>query len=150
MLFSDDMEDLVRLMENHHVRYALVGGFAVNYYGYVRTTQDIDFLIYPSEDNAQKMMAALTEFGFGGAGIPQEYFAKEGTAIHIGVEPNRIDFLTHLQGADNDTVFDNLKEVMIEGVIMKIISYEDLLRVKKASGRLKDQADAEELEKVNN
>jgi len=149
MLFSNDMKELVLLMDKHNVQYALVGGFAVNYYGYVRTTQDIDFLIYPSEENAQNMMAALIEFGFGNAGIPQEYFAKEGTAIHIGVEPNRIDFLTHLQGISNDAVFADLVDVVIEDIAMKMISYEDLIEVKKASGRLKDLADAEELEKAN-
>jgi len=149
MLFSKDMKELVELMDKHDVKYALVGGFAVNYYGYIRTTQDIDFLIYPSEENAQSMMTTLIEFGFGDAGIPQEYFAKEGTAIHIGVEPNRIDFLTHLQGISNDTVFSDLVCVVIEGVTMKMISYRDLIKVKKASGRLKDLADAEELEKAN-
>lgn len=88
MLFSDDMKELIELMDRHNIQYVLVGGFAVNYYSYVRTTPNIDFLIYPSEDNAIKMMQALTDFGFGNAGIPQEYFAKEGSAIHIGVEPN--------------------------------------------------------------
>ena len=148
MLFSNDMKELIELMDRHEVKYALIGGFAVNYYGYVRTTQDIDFLIYPSEDNAANMMSTLIEFGFGEAGIPQEYFAREGTAIHIGVEPNRIDFLTHLQGISNDTVFADLVDVVIEDIKMKMISYKDLIKVKKASGRLKDLADAEELEKA--
>ena len=52
----------------------LVGGHAVNYYGYIRTTQDMDLLIYPSHPNALRIMAALDEFGFGGAGIPQACF----------------------------------------------------------------------------
>ena len=149
MLFSDDMKALIELMEKHHVLYALVGGFAVNYYGYVRTTQDIDFLIYPSKYNAEKMMSALTEFGFGNAGIPEEYFTREGTAIHIGVEPNRIDFLTHLVGVDNNVIFNNLENVIIDGIATKMISFHDLVCAKRNSERLKDKADAEELEKVN-
>jgi hypothetical protein len=48
------MRDLVALLKKHDVLYALVGGFAVNIYGYARTTQDIHFLIYPSEENAKK------------------------------------------------------------------------------------------------
>lgn len=148
MLFSNDMKDLIQFMDSHQVRYVLVGGFAVNYYGYVRTTQDIDFLIYPSENNAANMMSALTEFGFGESGIPQEYFSREGTAVHIGVEPNRIDLLTQLQGISNDQIFTGLVDVVIEGILIKMISYDDLIKVKKASSRLKDLADAEELEKV--
>lgn len=147
MFLSSDMKDLIELLHKNNVQYALVGGFAVNFYGYVRTTQDIDFLIYPSQENADKMMNALSEFGFGKAGIPREYFTKEAAAIHIGAEPNRIDFLTSLKGLDNDTIFNNLKYVEIEDVSVKIISLTDLIQVKKSSERLKDKADAEELEK---
>ena len=150
MFLSSDMKDLIELFHKHNIRYALVGGFAVNFYGYVRTTQDIDFLIYPSQENAEKMMKALSEFGFGKAGIPKEYFMKEAAAIHIGSEPNRIDFLTSLKGLDNDTIFGNLKCVKIENIPVKIISLADLIHVKKSSERLKDKADAEELEKNMN
>jgi predicted nucleotidyltransferase len=149
MLFSDDMKELIQLMNRHGVQYAMVGGFAVNYHGYVRTTQDIDFLVYPSEENAVRMMAALTEFGFGNAGIPQEYFARKGTVVHIGVEPNRIDFLTHLAGVDNEVIFSNLEDVVIDDVSTKMISFQDLISAKKKSKRLKDLADAEELEKIS-
>ena len=45
MIFTQDMKDLIVIMERHQVEYALVGGFAVNFYGYIRTTQDVDILI---------------------------------------------------------------------------------------------------------
>ncbi len=150
MVFTKDMRDLINLFEKHKVQYALVGGFAVIYYGYVRTTHDIDFLLFPSKENASKIMKALTEFGFGEAGIPEEFFMKEGTAIHIGVEPNRIDFLTVLKGVSNIEVFKHIKRVDFEGTKLNIISKNDLLQSKKASERLKDLADAEELEKLEN
>jgi predicted nucleotidyltransferase len=149
MFLSPDMKDLIDIFHEKHVSYALVGGFAVNYYGYIRTTQDIDFLIYPSRENADRMMEALSVFGFGKAGIPPEYFTREGAAIHIGSEPNRIDFLTSLKGVDNDTIFNNLQAVEIQGVTVKIISLADLIQVKKRSKRLKDRADAEELENIS-
>ena len=141
------MKKLIALFDRHHVQYALVGGYAVNYYGYVRTTQDIDLLIYPTLENAKKIMGCLSAFGFGEAGIPIEYFERAGSAIHLGVEPNRIDLLTHLRGVSNDRIFSNIKKVSIEGVSVNIIALEDLLAAKRSSERLKDQADAEELEK---
>jgi len=55
MIFTDDMRDIISLFEKYKVEYALVGGFAVNYYGYVRTTQDIDFLIFPSKENTEQI-----------------------------------------------------------------------------------------------
>ena len=149
MILTRDMKDLMALFEKHAVRDVLVGGFAVNYYGYVRMTQDVDFLVYPSDENARKIMASLDEFEFGKAGIPQEYFEKEGSAIHLGVEPNRIDLLTCLRGIDNDGVFARLRRVEYEGIRIPIISREDLLRAKKNSSRTRDLADAEELEKIN-
>lgn len=147
MFFSQDMKELVEFFEKYNVEYLVVGGFAVNFYGYVRTTQDIDLLVYPSQANAKRVMAALTEFGFGNAGIPREYFEREGSAIHLGSEPNRIDLLTHLQGVKNDQLFAGARRVRFEGIDVNMISYQDLLRVKKSSGRLRDLADAEELEK---
>jgi hypothetical protein len=93
-------------------------------------------------------MKALTEFGFGNAGIPEEYFTKEGTAIHLGVEPNRIDFLTTLKGISNTEIFKHIERVDFEGMKLNVISRSDLLQSKKASERLKDLADAEELEKL--
>ena len=116
MLFTQDREDLIKAFENNGVQYVLVGGYAVNYYGYVRSTQEIDFLVMPSLENAQKVMKALSDFGFGGAGIPQEYFEREGTAVHLGVEPNRIDLLTRLRGISNETIFRNKERVAHVGV----------------------------------
>ena len=145
MLFTKDMRDLLGLFNKHNVKYAIVGGFAVNYYGYVRTTQDIDFLVYPSPENAERVMATLKEFGFGEADIPREYFERAGSAIHLGVEPNRIDLLTHLKGISSEQLLENAKKVILEDVPVNIISLRDLLEVKRSSKRLKDQADAEEL-----
>ena len=149
MLFTQDMKELIEAFENHGVQYVLVGGYAVNYYGYVRSTQDIDFLVMPSPENAQNLMKALSEFGFGDAGIPQEYFEREGTAVHLGVEPNRIDLLTHLKGVSNETVFKNRQRVELSGVLLNIIAYSDLLAAKRNSERSRDLADVDELEKID-
>jgi len=149
MLFTQDMKDLIEAFERNRVQYVLVGGHAVNYYGYVRSTQDIDFLVMPSSENAQNLMKALSEFGFGGAEIPREYFEREGTAVHLGVEPNRIDLLTHLKGISNDTVFGNRKRVELGGMLLNIIAYSDLLAAKRNSERPRDLADVDELEKTN-
>ena len=149
MLFTEDMKDLITLFTKNNVKYVLVGGFAVNYYGYIRTTQDIDILLYPSKENARGIMKSLDEFGFGKAGIPQEYFETEGTAIHLGAEPNRIDLLTHLIGISNDHIFANMNQVDYEGIKINIISFKDLLDCKRNSKRQRDLADADELEKTN-
>jgi len=149
MQFSDDMKALIRIFEKHGVRYVLVGGHAVNYYGYVRTTQGMDLLVSPSPDNAVRIMDAISDFGFAGAGIPSQLFEREGGAVHLGVEPNRIDILTSLVGVTNDEIFFRSRVVEIDDVDVNIISLEDLLRVKRGSNRPRDLADADELSKID-
>lgn len=149
MVLTADMKDLLGLFQRHGVEYVLVGGFAVNYYGYVRTTQDIDLLVFPSADNAQRVMIALSEFGFGDAGIPQELFEREGAAVHLGIEPNRIDILTNLKGVCNSMIFAGSQIVDVDEVPVRIISLEHLVEVKRSSDRPRDLADADELVKIN-
>lgn len=144
------MKDLIELFKKNNVSYVLVGGFAVNYYGYIRTTQDIDFLVYPSKKNAERVMKALNEFGFGEAGIPKEFFEKGGSAVHLGVEPNRIDLLTHLKGISNDQIFQSMENITIENVRVNIIGIKELIMAKQSSDRPRDQADADELRKSQN
>ncbi|MBN1130201.1 MAG: nucleotidyltransferase [Chitinispirillaceae bacterium] len=146
MNISKDMIDFIRLLKKHKIPFTLVGGFAVIYYGYPRLTQDIDILIDPSPRNAKKMILVLEEFGFGGVGFSEKLFQGKGTAVHLGVEPNRIDILTSLKGVSNAVIFSRLKKVRLQGIVIPVISLSDLIRCKKNSKRLKDLADAEALE----
>ena len=148
MLLTSDIQDLIRLFQDHGVQFVLVGGFAVNYYGYVRTTQDIDLLILPTEENARRSMAALCDFGFGGAGIPETLLANEGAAVHLGSEPNRIDILTSLVGMSTSDIILGSHRVEVDGVEVPIIAFEHLVAVKQSSKRTRDRADAEELLKI--
>jgi len=143
------MQDFIAPLDRHQIRYALVGGFAVNYYGYVRATQEIDFLIAPSTDNAERMMQVLHDFGFGNAGIPRSAFERLGSAIHLGAKPNRIDLLTALAGVDVSAVLEQSFRLDYGGVAVRMVSLDDLLTAKHASSRAKDHADVEELERVH-
>ena len=148
MFFSQDMRDLLSLFDENEVQYLLVGGFAVNFYGYTRATQDIDLLVYPSVKNAGRVMESLEGFGFGGAGIPRSLFENTGGVIHLGVEPNRIDLLTHVVGVSNDRIFQNAQRVDFEGILVNVIAFQDLVESKRRSKRPRDLADAEELQKL--
>ncbi len=148
MLLSDDMRELLGLFRAFEVRHLVVGDFAVNYCGSVRTTQDIDVVVDPTSENAGRVMRALAEFGFGGAGIPQELFEREGGVVHLGVEPNRIDMLTGLKGVGSDALFAGARVVEIDGEKVNLISLEHLIAVKRTSDRPRDRADADELVKI--
>lgn len=145
MILTDDMKDLIALFERHGVVYAVVGGFAVNYYGYPRLTQDFDVLVEPSSQNSARTLAALADFGFGGVGLDSAFFARGGAVLHLGVEPNRIDIMTGILGATAAEVVGASDRITIDDVSLRLISRRDLIRCKRASKRLKDLADAEEL-----
>jgi len=139
------MTELLELFEKHRVLYVVVGGYAVNFYGYVRTTQDIDLLVFPSPENARQVMRALTDFGFGAAGIPESCFAQPGTAVHLGREPNRVDLLTRLSGVECEEVFADACRVRLGTLEVNMISLDHLIRAKQSSDRVRDRADADEL-----
>lgn len=148
MFFSDDMKDLVGLFEKHGVSYAVCGGFAVAHHGFIRATMDFDLLVLPDRPNAEAIMAALGEFGFGGAGIEETAFQKRGTAVTLGVQPNQIDLLTSMGSQPTAEILANAGVVQIHGISMKVVSYEDLLSAKRESSRAKDRIDAEELARI--
>ena len=149
MYFSDDMRALVKLFVKHNVLFAVCGGFAVAHYGYVRATMDFDLLVLPDERNARRIMAALEDFGFGDIGIPEAVFCNKGTAITLGAQPNQIDLLTSMGSKDPREIIDNAVIVQLQGMTVKVVSYEDLLAAKKASDRPKDRIDVEELIRLN-
>ncbi len=146
---SPDMRELLRLLLQHKVKFALCGGFAVSYYGFIRTTMDLDILIYPSTENAVQTMQALAAFGFGGAGIPETSFTRNGAVVTLGVQPNQIDLLTSISSESKDGVFADLQFAELWGMRIPVISRRALLRAKQEAGRPKDRIDFDELTRIS-
>lgn len=142
---SPDMRDFLELLTKHGVQFALCGGFAVTYYGFIRTTMDIDILVYPSAANAARIMQALAEFGFGNAGIAPSAFESPGAVITLGAQPNQIDLLTSMSTESADAIFADLHLAEIWGMRIPVVSRRSLLQAKKEADRPKDRIDYEEL-----
>ncbi|HUO84987.1 MAG TPA: hypothetical protein VM534_07735, partial [Thermoanaerobaculia bacterium] len=115
--------------------------------GLPRYTGDIDFLVKPTTENARKLVAALDEFGFGTLDQLLESLASEGNVIQLGQPPNRIDLLTSISGLDYDEVQATGVDGDLDGIPVRFIGREALLKNKRSTGRLKDAADAEDLSK---
>lgn len=56
----DDLVVVCKRLNEEGVKYILIGGFAVNYYGFPRATEDIDLLVEPSEENISRIKNALS------------------------------------------------------------------------------------------
>ena len=145
---SKDIRELVAIITAHDVEFVLVGGHAVGFHGHVRATMDVDFIVRPGRENNRKMLAALEEFGFGGAGIDPHIFENEGHMLTIGAKPNEVDLVTSLEGCATKDIFEHAVEGRIGETTIKVIGLDELLATKRTASRPKDQVDIIELEAI--
>jgi hypothetical protein len=128
----------------HEVRYLLVGGWAVGIYGTPRATKDIDFLIAVDEPNLDRLLAALRAFR--APTVDKSVFREPGNVYRIGSSPIQIDIINQASGIEFDDCYARREVLISDGLRISTIARADLIRNKKASGRLRDMADAESLE----
>jgi predicted nucleotidyltransferase len=140
-----DFKEFLKLLNDLEVKYLLVGGYAVGYYGYPRATADMDIWIAVSPDNAKNILTAFHQFGMRSPDLDADTFQIVDKVIRMGLPPMRIEVLTSIDGVLFDDCFLRRQIVELEGVKVPIISLDDLKKNKKASGRHKDLDDLEHL-----
>ncbi len=140
----DDFRDFIQLLNLNNVRYLLIGGWAVGIYGFPRATKDIDFLISVDDDNLKNILKSLADFG--APTIEPEIIKHKGKVLRIGRSPIQIDILNEASGIHFSECYERKMVITIEGIDIFVISKSDLIINKRASGRTRDQADAEMLE----
>jgi hypothetical protein len=145
MLLNPDFKEFFQLLNDHDVRYLIVGGYAVAYHGYPRYTKDIDVWLWVNPENAERVVRSLVDFGFESLGLDVSDFLESETIIQLGYAPNRIDLIMGVPGVDFEDCYAQRVEEEIEGVRLAFIDLEGLKKSKKASGRLQDLADLENL-----
>ncbi len=144
-----DFKELLESLNQNGVRYLLIGGYAVGIHGYARSTNDIDFFVSGDEDNAKKLVQALTDFGFGSDSLNVELFTRKDNLVIMGVEPLAVDILNYLTGVDFESAYERRKNVVCEGVKISLIGFDDLIANKISTGRHKDLSDVEYLKRIN-
>jgi hypothetical protein len=132
-------------LNSNEVRYLLVGGWAVGMYGNPRATKDIDFLVANNSDNLAKLQKALLDFG--APPVDMEHFKEKGRVIRMGSSPIQIDIINEADGIDIDECYSRKETIKVEDIDVYILSKDDLVKNKTASGRSMDIADAEKLVK---
>ncbi|ACA98045.1 MULTISPECIES: DUF6036 family nucleotidyltransferase [Cyanophyceae] len=145
-MLNQDFKEFIQFLNANQVRYLVVGGYAVAFYGYPRYTKDIDIWLEASQENGVKVMQALRDFGFGDLDLQTEDFATANQVIQLGYPPSRIDLLTSVDGIQFADCYDLRVPVEIEGTVIDFIDLENLRLNKRASGRWQDLADLENLQ----
>lgn len=140
-----DFKEFLSLLNAKRVEYLLIGGYAVGYHGYPRATNDIDVWVGISPENAERIVAALREFGFHAPELSASLFLKEDSIIRMGIPPMRIEVITGISGVRFDECYAERVVDTLEGVRVDIISLHHLMKNKKASGSHKDLNDLESL-----
>jgi hypothetical protein len=149
-IFNEFHQRFLFELLKHNVDFIVVGGLSVVFHGYVRTTGDMDLWLRPTNENKQKLLPVIEHFRVSEHSIDllRGKDFSEILAFHFNSPPEKIEFLTHISGLNFDDAFVNCDHLTIENYDVPFLSFEDLIINKMAAGRLKDQADVEELKKV--
>jgi len=135
------------------VKYITIGGFAVNIYGYNRSTGDIDIYLEDTIENRINLRKALKSINLGDfETIETMQFIPDWTDFTLSYGL-RLDIMTTVKGLEDksfSSLLDEATIVMIDETPVYFIDYDNLIVAKKAANRPKDLLDIEELDKINN
>jgi tRNA nucleotidyltransferase/poly(A) polymerase len=139
------LQDVFRLFQQNEVKYVVIGGVASMLHGVPRATFDLDILIEATAENVQRLLKALENAGFGTATLinPKDLLSNEITVFDDRV---RIDVQISTPGISFQDAWNRRKTVTYKGQKFFILSKEDLIKSKRASGRDIDKEDVRLLE----
>lgn len=145
MSLSADLKEFIELLNSRGVDYVIVGAHSLAFHGRPRYTGDLDILIHPSQENAEKISSVIAEFGFAESGFQAKDFLEPDQIIQLGRVPSRIDLMTGITGVATPEAFATKVAADLSGVPVFILSKELLIQNKRAVGRPQDLADLDAL-----
>lgn len=148
-LFNKDFLDFLQLLDKNNVDFLLVGGYAVILHGYARSTGDMDLWVNQNEENYSKLKKVYEEFGAPIFSL-EEFFSDKFDVWSMGVEPRKIEVLTKVSGLNFVESKSHCDWINEKDFKVPYIDFEDLMKNKLASGRLKDLLDYQQLNKKRN
>ncbi len=147
---QQDFKELLELFNFHKVEYVIIGGYALAFHGVPRYTGDMDILVKPDQNNAQKILNALKDFGFTALGLSINDFSSPEKVIQLGVPPVRIDIITSITGFKWEQIAQNRVNGAYGDVPVYYIGKQEFIANKRAIARHRDLADIEALgEKID-
>lgn len=141
----DDLKELLRAFNDQGVKYLIVGGYAFGVHAEPRATKGLDIFIRCDEENSKAVFRALAQYRASLDNLSPSDF-RDGTTFQMGQPPARIDILQHIDGVTFDEAWSNRIEGVIDGQVRAaVISRDDLIRNKLATGREQDALDVKTL-----
>ena len=148
-LFEPEHRTFLYLLYKYQVDYMLIGGVAVNLYGYSRGTGDLDILFSPSDRNKQQLIFAIDEFGYDTTEFEKKS-VNEITMFTLGerTDQGHIELTNRIAGIRYEEASLRKQQISIDGLTVSYIHYRDLLKNKQAAGRQKDLVDVKKLQQI--
>lgn len=146
-LFNDDFREFIQELNKQEVEYLLVGGYAVILHGYRRSTGGLDVWVNITVGNYKKLVQAFLAFVLPTEDISEDIFLRndEMDVFTYGVPPVCIDVMKKVKGCDFDEAYKMSKLFDENGLQIRYVHIDTLIKSKIASGRYKDLDDIEKL-----
>jgi predicted nucleotidyltransferase len=148
-------DQLLRRLSEANVEFVLIGGLAVNAWGVVRGTKDVDIVVAPNSENLKRVAELVVairghiQTGESFLSSPPSIAAQLASGERVAVE-TELGQLDVVQGLDGVPAYEDLRARAIEaevlGIKVAVCSVEDLKAMKRVAGRTRDQADLEDLD----
>ncbi len=151
-MFPPGFKELLSVFNSRRVRYLVIGGDAVIVHSQPRATKDLDDLVSPDSENAKALYEALAGFGAPLDGLTPVDFSSPGYFFRMGSPPLMVDLLLGVKGVDFDAAWERRTRIEMDaasGATAWVISSEDLIESKLASGRPQDIADVAAIRETN-
>ena len=145
MDLAPDFNAFIECLIEKRVEFLIVGAYAVAIHGVPRFTGDLDVLVAPTPQNAQRLIHAIRAFGFPVDQLHPEEVMEERRIIEMGVEPVQIHIMSAISGVTWDSAWADRVVTRIGSLDVAFLGKATLLQNKRAAGRPKDLADIDAL-----
>jgi hypothetical protein len=148
-IFYQDFRDFLQTLNANKVDYLLIGGYSVIFHGYSRTTGDMDIWVRRDAANYKQLQKAFNQFGLSLFDMTEDNFLnhQEWDVFSFGVPPVCIDIMVKVKGLEFDECFGEALIFNDDGLEVRVLNYNHLIKTKKESNRPKDNDDINNLNK---
>ena len=142
MNLPQDFEDLLAEFDRSNVRVLVIGGYAVGAHGRPRATKDLDLFLEPlNTEVRERACAALAAFGAPAPVVEAFRKAEPSQVVWFGTPPLRVDLLSTVGGLDFEKAWQRRFDIQSSESLVHVVGLDDLLELKRVSGRPQDLAD---------
>jgi hypothetical protein len=149
MDLAPDFDEFIESLIAHGVEFLIVGAYALAFHGAPRFTGDLDVLVRPTRDNANRVLEAIRAFGFPTIGLQPDEIIEGNRLLQMGEEPVQIHVMSAISGVPWDDAWHDRATGNCGRHVVAFLGRDTFLRNKRAAARPKDLADIDALNPGN-